>query len=61
MTTDPRTLERNRRNKRRRKITGKLLHPEVANRRRQIGGRRSAEMVRQGVYFMARPGRPKAA
>ncbi len=55
--TEVSTLERNRRNRRRRKLTGKLLHPEVANRRKQAGGRRSAEMIKAGEYRMAVPGK----
>jgi len=34
----------------------KLLHPEVVNRRKGAGGRRSAEMIRQGAYRVAIPG-----
>ncbi len=38
----------------------KLLHPEVANRRRGAGGRRSAELIRTGVYYVAVPGYRKS-
>lgn len=34
----------------------KLLHPEVVNRRKQRGGRRTAELIRQGVHTIPVPG-----
>ncbi len=34
----------------------KRLHPEVVNRRKQRGGRRTAELIRLGVHTLPVPG-----
>jgi hypothetical protein len=50
--------ERSLRNKRRLRLTGRYLHPEVVNRRKQAGGRRTAELLRIGVYSLPLVGNP---
>lgn len=34
----------------------KLLHPEIVNRRKQRGGRKTAELIRTGKYHLPVPG-----
>ena len=45
--------------KRKQRASGKLpklLHPEVVNRRKQRGGRRTAQLIREGVHHLPVPG-----
>ena len=51
-------LERYKRNTRERKLRGgRPLHPDVINRRKSAGGRKTAEMIKQGIYYLPVPGK----
>lgn len=51
-------LARYRRNRLERKMRGgKPLHPDVRNRRKSAGGRKTAEMIKAGIYSLPVPGR----